>query len=197
MEDFQKRHHSKNVFWPVNSRFEWDNKDYSIFQIVQNNYLPVESSLQEVFCKISVLRIFAKFTGKHLCQSLYQKRYSVRGFSCEFCEVSKNTCNGCFWISFKSLRCLFSLASPNKLFWQLIFIELVWTSFTWALLTFYTTELSTFVFFVNRQLNHITSKIIAQWSVSSLRILIFNQNTTSILHVFYYLCIDNVKVQFQ
>ena len=28
------------------------------------------SSRQEVFCKKGVLRNFAKFTGKHLCQSL-------------------------------------------------------------------------------------------------------------------------------
>ena len=29
------------------------------------------SSRQEVFCKKGVLRNFAKFTGKHLCQSLF------------------------------------------------------------------------------------------------------------------------------
>ena len=29
------------------------------------------SSRPEVFCKKGVLRIFAKFTGKHLCQSLF------------------------------------------------------------------------------------------------------------------------------
>ena len=45
------------------------------------------SSLPEVFCKKGVLRNFAKFTGKHLCQSLFCQ--SV--FSCEFCEISKNT----------------------------------------------------------------------------------------------------------
>ena len=28
------------------------------------------SSLQEMFCKTDVLKNFAKFTGKHLCQSL-------------------------------------------------------------------------------------------------------------------------------
>ena len=30
------------------------------------------SSNPEVFCKKGVLRNFAKFTGKHLCQSLFQ-----------------------------------------------------------------------------------------------------------------------------
>ena len=29
------------------------------------------SSRSEVFCKKNVLRSFAKFTGKHLCQSLF------------------------------------------------------------------------------------------------------------------------------
>ena len=50
-----------------------------------------------------VLRNFTKFTGKHLCQSLffnkvpglglqlYLKRDSGTGVSCEFCEISKNT----------------------------------------------------------------------------------------------------------
>ena len=31
----------------------------------------VRSSPPEVFCKKSVLRDFAKFTGKHLCQCLF------------------------------------------------------------------------------------------------------------------------------
>ena len=46
------------------------------------------SSCPEVFCKKGVLRNFAKFTGKHLCQRLFFKK---EVFSCEFCEISKNT----------------------------------------------------------------------------------------------------------
>ena len=38
--------------------------------------------------KKGVLRNFTKFTGKHLCQSLFVKK---ENFSCEFCEISKNT----------------------------------------------------------------------------------------------------------
>ena len=50
-----------------------------------------------------VLRNFAKFTGKHLCQSLffnkvaglglqlYKKETLAQVFFCEFCEISKNT----------------------------------------------------------------------------------------------------------
>ena len=57
-----------------------------------------------MFCKKEVLENFAKFTGKHLCQSLffnnklqatgvqlYWKRDSGIGVSCGFCEISKNT----------------------------------------------------------------------------------------------------------
>ena len=57
------------------------------------------SSRSEVFCKKRVLRNFAKFTGKHLCQSLFFNKVaglkpatdSGLVFSCEFCEISKNT----------------------------------------------------------------------------------------------------------
>ena len=35
------------------------------------------SSCPEVFCKTNVLRNFAKFTGKHLCQSLWHKCFPV------------------------------------------------------------------------------------------------------------------------
>ena len=50
------------------------------------------SGRPEVFCNKGALRNFAKFTGKHLCQSLFF--YKVAGlqvFSYEFCEISKNT----------------------------------------------------------------------------------------------------------
>ena len=59
-------------------------------------------SIHPVFCKKSVLRDFAKFTGKHMFQSLlinkvegqgrqlYSKRDPGIGVSCEFCEISKN-----------------------------------------------------------------------------------------------------------
>ena len=52
--------------------------------------------------KKGILRNFAKFTGKHLCQSLFfnkvagtcnfiKKETLAQVFSCEFCEISKNT----------------------------------------------------------------------------------------------------------
>ena len=51
------------------------------------------SSRLEVFCEKGVLRNFAKFTGKHLCQSLFFNKVAGlwhRCFPCEFCEISKN-----------------------------------------------------------------------------------------------------------
>ena len=59
------------------------------------------SSRPEVFCKKGALRNFGKFTGKHLCQSPFfnkvagcnfiKKETMTQLFSCEFCEISKNT----------------------------------------------------------------------------------------------------------
>ena len=57
------------------------------------------NSCPKVFCKKGVLRNIAKFTGKHLCQSLFfnkiagnfiKKEALAQEFSCEFCEISKN-----------------------------------------------------------------------------------------------------------
>ena len=42
----------------------------------------------DVFCK---KRSFAKFTEKHLCQSLFFKKEALaQAFSCEICEISEN-----------------------------------------------------------------------------------------------------------
>ena len=59
------------------------------------------SSHRRCSVKRGILRNFAKFTGKHLCQSLFfnkvaacnftQKETLAQVFSCEFCEISKNT----------------------------------------------------------------------------------------------------------
>ena len=64
--------------------------------------MTIKSSRPEVFCKKGVLGNFTKFTGKHLCQSLFlnkvaglcnfiKKETLAQVFSCEFCEISKNT----------------------------------------------------------------------------------------------------------
>ena len=67
------------------------------------------SSHRRCFMKKGVLENFAKFTGKHLCQSLFfnkvadlrktppmacnfiKKDTLAQVFSCEFCEIFKNT----------------------------------------------------------------------------------------------------------
>ena len=43
-----------------------------------------------MFYKKGVPRNFTKFTGKPMCQSLFLVP-EAQGFSCEFCEISKNT----------------------------------------------------------------------------------------------------------
>ena len=64
-----------------------------------------ESSMLDVWQTISHQRCsvrksvpinFAKFTGKHRCQSLFlinfiKKETQAQRFSCEFCKISKNT----------------------------------------------------------------------------------------------------------
>ena len=46
----------------------------------------------EVFYKKGVLKNFTIFTGKHLCQSLFFKKETLAHvFSCEFCEIFKNS----------------------------------------------------------------------------------------------------------
>ena len=62
---------------------------------VYNCKATVRINRPEVFCKKGVLRNLTKFTGKHLCQSqacnFIKKETLAQVFSCEFCEISKNT----------------------------------------------------------------------------------------------------------
>ena len=72
------------------------------YQLYEKIHL-YRSSCPEVFSKKGVLRNFAKFAGKHLCQGLFfnkvaggacnfiKKETLAQVFSCEFCEISKNT----------------------------------------------------------------------------------------------------------
>ena len=55
----------------------------------------------EVFCKKAFLKNFAKFTGKHLCQSFFFNKVQVQLFFCKFCEILRtpfleNSSGGCF-----------------------------------------------------------------------------------------------------
>ena len=52
------------------------------------------SSHRRCSVRKGVLRNFTKFTGKHLCQSLFFNKVAetlAQVFSCEFCEISKNS----------------------------------------------------------------------------------------------------------
>ena len=55
----------------------------------------IRSNRSEMFCKRAVLRNFAKYGGKHLCQSLFFNnvaglRLPGVGVSCEFFEIFKS-----------------------------------------------------------------------------------------------------------
>ena len=60
---------------------------------LNENKTDYRSSHRRCSVKKGVLRNFAKFIRKHLCQRLnFIKRESLaQVFSCEFCEISKNT----------------------------------------------------------------------------------------------------------
>ena len=77
---------------------------YELFSIILIIFISFRSSHWRCSVRKSVLKNFAKFTGKHLCQShffnkvvgwglqLYLKRYSGAGaFTYQFSETSKNT----------------------------------------------------------------------------------------------------------
>ena len=78
------------------------------YKIFKDNYfvehLRCRSSRPEVFCEKGILRNFAKFAEKYLCQSLFFNKVARVSFSsfikketltqvpsCEFCVISKNT----------------------------------------------------------------------------------------------------------
>ena len=87
------------------------------------------SSHQRCFVKKGVLRNFAKFTGKHLCQSLFfnkaaggvcnfiKKEALAQEFSCEFCEISKN--------NFFTEQVWATAFSPIHLYFLIFYVSLI------------------------------------------------------------------------
>ena len=61
--------------------------------ILQNICSNIRNSQRRYSVRKGVLRNVAKFTGKHLCQSLCLRPATLlkKVFSCEFCENYKNT----------------------------------------------------------------------------------------------------------
>ena len=53
------------------------------------------SSCPEVFCKKGVIRIFTKFTGKHMCQSHFSIKLQTQA-----CNLKKRLWHRCFPVNF-------------------------------------------------------------------------------------------------
>ena len=85
------------------SYLKYTNRLLDVFFIllaVISSELHDRNSREEVFCRKGVLRNFAIFTRKHMCESLFfnkvagnfiKKETLAQVFFCEFCEISKNT----------------------------------------------------------------------------------------------------------
>ena len=87
--------------------------------------LLLRTSRPEVFCKKGVLRNFTKFTGKHLCQSLFFNK--VAGLR-PATLLKKRLWHRCFPVNFvKFLRTPFFI---EHLWWLLFFIPIYFFSFT-------------------------------------------------------------------
>ena len=85
------------MFIPFKSHL--NSKQGSLIFLLFGSWSLVRSSHPEVFCKKGVLRNFAKFTGKHLCQSLFfNKVAGLRPKACIF--IKKRLRHGYFHASF-------------------------------------------------------------------------------------------------
>ena len=103
----KKYQHSQksNTNWNENFSFHW----WLIHP------LRLRSSRQELFCKKGVLRNLSKFTGKHLCQSLFFNK--VAGLR-RATNIKKETLRRCFPVNFvKFLRTSFY---TEHLWWLLL-----------------------------------------------------------------------------
>ena len=83
-----------------------------VFSILSNIY---RSSCLQIFFRIGALKNFAIFTGKQLCWRLFLKETPAKVFSCEFCEIVRNS------------------VFIEYLWWLLLYL---WWSFLWKLKTF-------------------------------------------------------------
>ena len=87
----------KICFWNLRHQFAINQENIWIVWILNRD----RNSRPEVFCKKGVLKNFAKFSRKHLCQSLFFNKVEAcnvikiealaQVFSIEFCEISEDT----------------------------------------------------------------------------------------------------------
>ena len=81
----------------------------------------------ELFCKKSVLKNFAKFTGKHLCQSLFLNKVAGlrlanllktrpwhRCFPVNFAKILRTPLGDCFWMDTMKTKRKWTNAVPKK-----------------------------------------------------------------------------------
>ena len=80
-----------------------------------SNSIKTRSSLPEVFCKKDVLRNFAKFTRKHLCQSVFFNK--VAGLS-RATLLKRRLWRRCFPLNFVKFLTTPVVAASVKLFFQ-------------------------------------------------------------------------------
>ena len=95
IEDPVKQSMIKAILWKFNF-FCWKATNIDVSKVTTYRSSHLRCSLRK-----DVLRDFAKFTGKPLCQSfffnkvaglsLFKKETLPEVFSCKFCEISKNT----------------------------------------------------------------------------------------------------------
>ena len=111
---YNNTYHSTIKMKPVDAKWntyinysqDINDKDpkFKIGDIIRALKYKTRTSCLEVFCKKGVYRNFTKFTGKHLCQSLFfnkelqtsainfvKKETLPQMFSCEFCEISNKS----------------------------------------------------------------------------------------------------------
>ena len=79
------------------------------------------SSHPEVFCKKAVLKTFAKFTGKHLCQSLFFNK--VTGCDLQLCLKRDSGTDVFLWIlrHFATYFYMFQFLCMFNFLWKVIY----------------------------------------------------------------------------
>ena len=89
------------------------------------------SNHQRCSIKKGVLRNFAKFTGKHLCQSLFFNK--VAGLR-PATLLKKRLWHRCFPVNFAKFLCLWTVASICKTYEIIVSLLLLFTVFIFVLL---------------------------------------------------------------